>query len=125
VVVERTPCVPVDNCSPTTPDGESWLGALFTAVLQRAGDKGTVPFLLAMAESIRPARTRGRSHELEEPRIKLNQIQQEAVRKTIDGSIIGGSTLAGAAIESLFSPAGTIIGGQPAAVIRILAWLNR
>jgi energy-coupling factor transporter ATP-binding protein EcfA2 len=55
--VSRIPTVAVDNLSKTTPDGKEWLGELFTLVVERIGDKGTLPFMLAMGDSLLPRQT--------------------------------------------------------------------
>lgn len=122
---ERVPAVAVDNKAKETPDGSPWLGELFTVVVERIRDKGTLPFMLAMAESIGPKRERsgGRGGNDFTARIVLEPHQAERVKKRLDGSLIGGGALAGAAIGTLFGPVGTAVGGAVGAIAGIIASL--
>lgn len=119
---ERVPAVAVDNLSKSTPDGKEWLGELFTVVVERIGDKATLPFMLAMAESVAPKSRRGGNDFT--ARIILDHQQTERVKKRLDGSLIGGGALAGAAIGSLFGPVGTVVGGAVGAIAGIFASLR-
>ena len=116
----RVASVAVDNISKTTPDGGEWLGELFTVVVERIGDKGALPFMLAMAESVTPRKTQQGDFTA---RIVLEPQQTERVKRRLDGSLIGGGALAGAAIGSLFGPVGTAIGGAVGAIAGIFASL--
>jgi GTP-binding protein EngB required for normal cell division len=51
-VAGEIPAVGVNNKGETTPDGEPWLGELFTKVFRRLSDNGILPFLLTMADKI-------------------------------------------------------------------------
>ncbi|KGF71642.1 hypothetical protein DO97_17055 [Neosynechococcus sphagnicola sy1] len=48
------PSVAIDNLSKTTPNGEEWLGELYTKVFVRISQGGTLPFLLATAQDLVP-----------------------------------------------------------------------
>lgn len=43
-VTSNIPSVAVDNKSKTTPDGNKWLGKLYTKVFVKMSEKGTIPF---------------------------------------------------------------------------------
>ncbi len=53
-VANTVPSVAVDNMSTTTPDGEDWLGELYTTVFVSMSERGIVPFLMATAVDVRP-----------------------------------------------------------------------
>lgn len=124
-VADSIPSVAVDNTSKTTPDGEEWLGELYTKVFVRISERGILPFLMATADSIKPPRfepkvdkqssnnaeepnrrfyvdasgTVQESEKGQEPRINLNNVQKELIKKKIiDAGIIPALALAGAGI---------------------------
>jgi GTPase SAR1 family protein len=53
-IANNIPSVAVDNTSKTTPDGEEWLGELYTKVFVRISERGVLPFLMATANSVKP-----------------------------------------------------------------------
>lgn len=57
------PSVAVDNTNEITPDGEKWLGELYTKIFTRIAQKATSTFLLATADSIRPKKAEKISQE--------------------------------------------------------------
>lgn len=123
-LAEAIPTVAVDNTTPLTPDGQPWLGELFTTVVERIGDESTVPFLLAMAKSIAPDRE-ARSGGSSAPRIALNEGQKERVSEKADSGVIAGGVMAGAAIGALVGgPVGGIIGGAIGAAVGLWAYLK-
>lgn len=119
---DQIPTVAVDNLSSTTPDGKEWLGELFTLVVERIGKKGTLPFMLAMSDSVVPRTTPEGAYEA--PRIRLDETQKERVRRRVDGGVIGGSVLVGAAVGALFGGAGAVVGGAIGGLIGLVAWLR-
>ncbi|MBD2385136.1 GTPase [Cylindrospermum sp. FACHB-282] len=135
VVANEIPSLAVDTGSEITPDGEKWLGELFTKVFSRISERGTIPFFLAMADSLKSPQSGKKKSELDstpyasaqaspqKPRIELTQEQKKEVKKRIDASIIPGLAIAGSGIGSVFGPAGAAIGGGIGAAIGLIAWL--
>lgn len=135
IVANDIPSVAVDTESETTPDGEKWLGELFTKVFSRISERGAIPFFLVMADSLKPPQQRGKKSEQDsissefplgnaaKPRIELNEEQKKEVKKIIDASIIPGLAAAGAGIGLAFGPVGAAIGGGIGAAIGLIAWL--
>ncbi|MFL9458480.1 MULTISPECIES: GTPase [Nostocales] len=145
-VANSIPSVAVDNKSKKTPDGEEWLGELYTKVFLRISERGIIPFLMATADSIKPPRNADKkssnnpkelnwrfaeeyshtqeSGKYQEPRINLNDIQKEVVKKKIiDAGIIPALAVAGASAGATFGPVGAAIGGGVGAVVGLVAWL--
>lgn len=135
-VANNIPSVAVDNTSEITPDGQKWLGELYTQVYTRISAKGAVPFFLATVERIkRPEKENqvikqapapSATPRYERP-IELNERQAEIVRnKTTD---VVGATLAGAgvgsAIGALGGPVGATVGGLVGAAIGFFGSLFR
>lgn len=136
------PSVAIDNKSPKTPDGNEWLGELFTQVVVRLSAHGTAPFILAMAPSVLPPSRKVVNHEAPDfveskgpfvdegrslpdtPRISLTRDQKKQVNKKIDAYIIPGLIAAGAGVGAVFGPAGAAIGGIAGAAIGLVAWLH-
>jgi hypothetical protein len=139
------PSVAVDNVSPTTPDGEEWLGELYTQVFTRISNQGVTSFLAATAQRVNlsDAKKVGFSPKLEaqlnqkdeldddnskttesnSQTINLNERQAKQVQKRIDASIIVGLGATGASIGAVFGPAGAAIGGGIGAAIGLIAWM--
>jgi small GTP-binding protein len=142
--------VAVDNTSKTTPDGEEWLGELYTKVFVRMSERGILPFLIATADSVKPPGNKLKTDKQssdnteepyrtfyagpsgitqdfvrdQEPRINLNDIQKEVIKKKIiDAGIIPALVLGGAAIGSALGPVGAAIGGAVGAAVGLIAWL--
>jgi predicted GTPase len=125
-VAQAIPSVAVDTESETTPNGEKWLGELFTKVFSRISERAAIPFFLMMADSIKPPSLNPLIDNLAggyQPRIELTEEQKKEVKKRIDASIIPGLAIAGASIGSVFGPTGTAIGGGIGAAIGLIAWL--
>ena len=57
-LANNIPSVAVDNTNETTPDGEKWLGELYTKVFTQISQKATSTFLLATADFVRPKKTK-------------------------------------------------------------------
>lgn len=120
-VANNIPSVAVDNKNETTPDGEEWLGELFTKVFLRSSERGLIPLLIGMVDSIRPPVEE--TGKVQEPRIKLNEGQKNTVRqKMIDAGIIATLTTTGAGIGALVGPEGAVIGGVVGAVLGLIVW---
>jgi len=108
-IASQIPSLPVENTSKTTSDGKDWLGELFTLVLERASDAGSIPFAAGMKDSFGSESSDGNTND--EPRINLDDEQKERVKKKLDASLIGMFAAGGAILGSLFDPGGTIVGG--------------
>jgi predicted GTPase len=132
-IAQSVPSVAVDNLNLTTPDGQEWMGELYTKVFTRMSDKGLTAFYLATAERIvldtkRSARKTKPKTAVDEGgaspgRIRLNERQTIEIKKRIDASIIGGLAVAGASIGLIFGPAGAAVGGAAGAAIGLIAWM--
>ncbi|HEX4953737.1 MAG TPA: GTPase [Thermoanaerobaculia bacterium] len=135
-LASEIPSVPIDNLSKHTPDGQEWLGSLYTNVFTRLHDKGLTAFFLATADRLKvqgleskvsptsPSTEGSDAHQPPPPPINLNPAQARILKKRIDGSIVGGMTITGAAIGAVFGPAGAAIGGAIGAAIGLIAWLS-
>lgn len=152
-IANNIPSVAVDNTSKTTPDGEEWLGELYTQVFVKISKRGVLPFLIATANRVKAPQHKSKtdkqnSHRAEEPYrrfyvdslgttqevyedqepringINLNDIQKELIKKKIiDAGIIPALVLGGAAIGGTFGPVGAAIGGAVGAAVGLVAWL--
>lgn len=146
-IADGVPSVAVDNTNSTTPDGQEWLGELYTKVFTRMSDRGLTAFYLATADRVvldgkRAAKRRvhqaasgtssssassssGTASEASArgDEIRLNERQSREVKKRIDASIIGGLALAGAGIGAALGPAGAVAGGAIGAAVGLIAWL--
>lgn len=129
-IANNVPSVAVDNKSKTTPDGEKWLGELYTKVFIRISQQGAIPFLLATAKFVKPRVQKEPHHETlpneepkyEQPRIELNNRQKQEIQKRISVDIIPGLAAVGAAAGTSFGPVGAAIGGFIGAGIGALAY---
>jgi GTPase SAR1 family protein len=149
-IANNIPSVAVDNTSKTTPDGEEWLGELYTKIFVRMSKRGLLPFLIATADSVKPPGNKSKTHKQssdnteepsrrfyvdysgsteevkkeQEPRINLNDRQKkETKKKIIDAGILPTLALGGAAIGITLGPVGAAIGGAIGAVLGLIAWL--
>lgn len=129
--------VAVDNFKDTNPDGEMWLGELYTKVFARISDCGALPFLLATAEFVKPkeyapeaekynksekkANKADKKHK--KPRIKLNKRQKKEIRKKINASIIPGLAVVGGTAGAALGPVGAAVGAAIGAAAGLVAWL--
>jgi GTPase SAR1 family protein len=116
-IANKIPSIAVDNQSETTPDGKEWLGEFFTRIFVRASESGSLPFAVAMKDSI--------SSSSGEPRIKLDERQKVEVENRIRKGLIGGLAYGGAAAGFLFGPGGAIVGGLLGTVAGLWLELNR
>jgi len=133
-IANNVPSVAVDNKSEITPDGEKWLGELYTQIYARISAKGAVPFFLANVERIkRPEKEREVIIEkIYEPvptyaPIELNERQTAVVtNKTAEvlGLASAGASV-GAVIGSLAGPVGAAVGGAVGGVIGFIGGLFR
>jgi hypothetical protein len=58
-IANNVPSVAVDNKNERTPDGEKWLGELYTQIYARISAKGAAPFFMATVERVkRPEKER-------------------------------------------------------------------
>jgi hypothetical protein len=103
--------VAVDNRSATTPDGQPWLGELFTQVTERLSKSGTTPFILAMSKSFLRVSEKNKPGGTEAPRIQLSDSQSERVRTKFENSCTLWGKAAGTFVGSLFGQSGAMIGG--------------
>ncbi|MCV3213992.1 hypothetical protein OGM63_10770 [Plectonema radiosum NIES-515] len=149
-IANNIPSVAVDNTSKTTPDGEEWLGELYTTVFVRMSKRGLLPFLIATADSVKPPGNKSKTDKQssdnteepsrrfyvdysgstkevkkdQKPEINLNNTQKKVIKKKIiDAGIIPTLALGGAAIGSALGPVGAAIGGAVGAAVGLIAWL--
>ena len=133
-IANNVPSVAVDNKSETTPDGEKWLGELYTQIYARISAKGATPFFMATVERVkRPEKEREVIVEkIYEPAptytpIELNERQAGVVtNKTAEvlGLASAGASV-GAVIGSLAGPVGAAVGGAVGGVIGFIGGLFR
>ncbi len=133
-IANNVPSVAVDNKSDTTPDGEKWLGELYTQIYARISAKGATPFFMATVERVkRPEKERELIIEkIYEPAptytpIELNERQAAVVtNKTAEvlGLASAGASV-GAVIGSLAGPVGAAVGGAVGGVIGFIGGLFR
>ena len=122
-IAEQIPSLPVENTSKTTSDGKDWLGELFTLVLERASDAGSIPFAAGMKDSFGSEGSNGNTND--EPRINLDDEQKERVKKKLDASLVGMFAAGGAILGSLFGPGGTIVVGLLGSAIAMRVQLDK
>lgn len=147
-IVKEIPSIAVVNDPKTgmsrpTPDGELWLGKLYTAVFKRISKEGMLPFLLATADRLEDSSNpssspgsssgqsqgnRGQNRDSEvivEP-IPITPKQKKEVKNVITKEFNFGDAVAlttvGAVIGSVAGPVGTVVGGAIGAGIATLAW---
>ena len=72
-VVISIPFVAVDNHNETTPNGEKWLGELYTKVFTRISQKATSTFLLATADFVKPKKADKTSQKKQTSRTRKPQ----------------------------------------------------
>lgn len=127
----NVPSIAVDNTSKATPDGQEWLGALYTAVIDRISDRGLLPFCLSTISrvAIPEARTVAGSASLSSssqgPAINLTQNQVKQVKKRISAAVIPATIALGAGIGSVLGPVGAVAGGCIGAVVGLFAWSDK
>jgi uncharacterized protein (DUF4415 family) len=147
-IIDKIPCVAVENNLATLVTGDEWLPELYTTTIERISDGGLLPFYLATLDSIAPkefvngATAKQPTDEKEAPeashqprskpsepdaalRIGLSDDQKSRVQKRIDASIIAELTALGAGIGFLFGPAGAAVGGTIGALFGSLLWLRK
>jgi len=133
-IANNVPSVAVDNKSERTPDGQKWLGELYTQIYARISAKGAAPFFMATVERVkRPDKEREVIIEkIYEPAptytpIELNERQAAVVtNKTAEvlGLASAGASV-GAVIGSLAGPVGAAVGGAVGGVIGFIGGLFR
>jgi GTPase SAR1 family protein len=140
-VAAEVPSVAVDNTSETTPDGEPWLGELYTQVFVRVSPQGTIPLLLATASRVdtggsgpkkntrsrtarrsTSARTSAQARPTPSRAIILNESQQTAIQKKINATVIPKTAALGAMIAAPLGPVAAAIGGAVGAGMGMIAW---
>lgn len=125
------PAVATDNLSETTPDGEPWLGELYTAVFERISRSGALPFLLATASRVAtepapaPAAGGPGAEAAGVPRISLSEDQRTRISRRIDAEIIPTMAVLGVTVGLMFTPVAAAVGGGVGVVIGLLAWLKK
>ena len=72
-LANKIPSVAVDNKKETTPDGEKWLGELYTKVFTQISQKATSTFLLATADFVRPKKAKKTSQNNQTSRTREPQ----------------------------------------------------
>lgn len=140
-VASEIPSIAVDNLSETLPNGEKWMGELYTKVFTRISKRGLAPFWVATADFITPkeyipAKNSGYdmngssyvgqsySQREEQPRIELNKSQKDEIKRTIDASIIPWMTTIGSGTGfAVAGPAGAAVGAVAGAAVGLVAWL--
>jgi len=93
LISRNIPVVAVANDEDTheplnLPNGEAWLGNLYTEVFTRISKEGALPFYLAtISRVVRPSKDRGRSKKHQNSKqIVLNSSQAEKIDKHIEAS---------------------------------------
>jgi predicted GTPase len=131
------PSVAVSNEEDTTPDGERWLGKLYTTVFERFSDNGLLPFLLATVEARpegkdkqgRPVLNEGEkvrvAGKLVDTTIKPPSTPSTTTQAVINASIVTSMTLAGTGVGSFLGPVGAVVGGAAGASVGLFVWLTR
>jgi GTPase SAR1 family protein len=125
------PIVAADNESETTPDGQPWLGELYTTVFERISKAGALPFLLATASRVgageEPTPMAGSATTAAgaAPRIALSKSQRTRISRRIDAEIIPTMAALGVSVGLLFTPVAAAVGGVVGAAVGLIAWLKR
>lgn len=139
-IASKVSSVAVDNRNLTLPNGEEWLGELYTQTFLKISSKAAGAFFLATADRVNlkeKSKKKKKSEddieyieveevkdsELTKSKINLNEEQTKQVKKVIDAELIAGLALTGAAIGSAFGPIGTAVGGVVGAAAGLIAWL--
>ena len=132
------PAVAVANKQTHTPDGEDWLGELFTTSVEQLNPERLTPFLSAFAEDLgipktQKPKTDASEENTQESEKRIQLTQKQVVRveqKSADASGILGAVAAGASIGAsidiatggatlgLGTAAGTIIGS----IVGFISW---
>lgn len=142
--IREVPTVAVANGHECTPDGERWLGELFTTSFERLNPERLNAFLLAFAKDLeipkpQPPEIKAdvdeeviEKTETEEKRIVLTEAQMERVEeKSADASMILARTLIGVEIGAAIDAATggatlgipTIVGAVIGGIVGLLDWL--
>lgn len=126
------PAVAADNLSETTPDGQPWLGELYTTVFERISKSGALPFLLATAARVvaeagagAGSGGSGGTGEVETSRIELSDSQRTRISKRIDAEIIPAMAALGITVGLLFTPVAAAVGGVVGATLGLIAWFRK
>ncbi len=138
--IHALPAVAVTNESEYTPDGEGWLGELFTTSLERLNPERLPAFLLAFAKDLDIPQTQKsiteanqETTEQTEKRIKLTEEHVIRVEeKSADASDVFGLAMMGAGIGAQIDAAtggitlglGTVAGAILGAIAGFFSWLS-
>ena len=140
---QGVPAVAVANIHPwTTPDGENWLGELFTTSLEQLSPEHFNAFFLAFAFKLKvqesendtdektPELAQASAEDIEPKEIKLNKAQLERViEKTSDASLITTGAAIGAGVDAIFGGTTmgipTAIGGFIGGIVAFWNWLRK
>jgi small GTP-binding protein len=132
-IANNVPAVAVTNSNIFTPDGNKWLGELFTQVYCRLSEEGIAPFLMSTVDRIKPPEKEKEIVEkivyvpTSSPPIKpsydqdieLTPRQAELIENktlsTLAVTLIYAGT--GAAIGSVAGPVGAAVGGAVGAAV--------
>ncbi|MEH2432938.1 MAG: GTPase [Nostoc sp.] len=102
-IANNIPSVAVDNKNETTPDGNKWLGELYTKVFVRISESGTIPFLLATVQRLSSNNSQKSSTE---KKVEFDARQKESIKEKLFSVIpilknIGGAI--GSAVGAVIS----------------------
>lgn len=140
-IANNIPSIAVDNWSEFTPDGERWLGELYTQVYTRMAREGAGAFFMSTVERIqapkiepeivekivyvrkpsspKPKPEREPQSEREPQPIILNKRQKEKVQsrtaEILEATAVGAGI--GAGIGSFVGPVGAVVGGAIGAAV--------
>lgn len=139
-IAQKIPAIAVANDPKSLqeaplPNGELWLGNLYTTVFKRISEKGMIPFLLATAQRLRLStgpenRSTQKSDGIENliniTDAQRREIKQQVIRnveKKINAGHIAVIATTGAAIGAALGPIGAVVGGAVGATMGLLAWI--
>jgi energy-coupling factor transporter ATP-binding protein EcfA2 len=114
-VAANVPAVAVSNVHATLPNGEPWLGELFTRVFERIGEKMALRFLFAMRNDVGIG-----EQQQGDSRISLDEQQRERIRTSGSDRLANAAkgAAAGATIGGLVAgPVGSMVGAGVGAVL--------
>lgn len=129
-IANNIPSIAVDNLTQVTPDGEQWLGELFTQVYTRMARKGAGAFFMASIERIEQPKVEPEVVEKvvyvpsttptpAPAPIRLNQRQAEIVRnrtaEILEAAGVGAGI--GIGVGTFVGPVGSVVGGAIGAAV--------
>ena len=138
-IANNIPSIAVSNIKEFTPDGERWLGELYTQVYTRMAREGAGAFFMSTVERIKPPKIEREivyvpSPPPTAPAIYLNERQAGIVRnRTVDiiiqsteagavtGQMIGETigSIGGPVVSELLGKGGEVVGGTVGALVGV------